>query len=217
MKRSSLVKRLVSQGVIAVVRAKDCDEAENIVNALVLGGVKGIEVTFTIPQAQNVLSNLSKIYTDDESVIIGAGTVLDEVTARIAILSGAKFIVSPCFDQNIAKLCNLYQIPYLPGCETITEMKQALEYGCDIVKLFPGSVFGPSYIKAIKAPLPHIEIMPTGGVNIDNMKEWFDNGAICVGAGGNLVKVDSDNDFTKITSVAKQWISKFNEIQNSLK
>ncbi len=100
------------------------------------------------------MKDLSRQYEDDSNIVIGAGTVLDAVTARIAILAGAQFVVSPSFDTETARLCNLYQIPYMPGCMTVTEIKQALESGVDIIKLFPGSAFGPDYVKAIKAPLP---------------------------------------------------------------
>ena len=147
----------------------------------------GLELTFTVPQADEVIRELSETYQDSPEVIVGAGTVLDAVTARLAIMAGADYIVSPTFDQETAEICNLYQIPYLPGCMTITEMKQALKSGVDIIKLFPGSAYGPSIIPAFKAPLPQLNIMPTGGVSLDNMADWFEAGVITVGVGGNLL------------------------------
>ena len=144
-----------------------------ISEACVKGGIQGIEVTFTVQSADEVIKELVSVYKTNEKVVIGAGTVLDATTARIAILAGAQFIVSPAFDEETAKLCNLYQIPYMPGCMTITEMKTALEAGVDIVKLFPGNAFGPGFIKAVKAPLPQVNIMPTGGVSLDNVEEWI--------------------------------------------
>ena len=143
-------------------------------------------------------------------MIIGAGTVLDAATARIAILAGAEFIVSPAFDKETAKLCNLYQIPYMPGCMTITEMTTAMQYGADIIKLFPGSAFGPSFVKAVKAPLPQANIMPTGGVSLDNMEEWFKNGVIAVGAGGKLASGTDE----EIIATAQAFRKKLLEIRS---
>ncbi len=161
----------------------------------------GLELTFTVPQADEVIRELSETYQDSPEVIVGAGTVLDAVTARLAIMAGADYIVSPTFDQETAEICNLYQIPYLPGCMTITEMKQALKSGVDIIKLFPGSAYGPSIIPAFKAPLPQLNIMPTGGVSLDNMADWFEAGVITVGVGGNLLAPAATGDFEKVTEV----------------
>ena len=146
--------------------------------------------------------------------VIGAGTVLDATSARLAIMAGAGYIVSPTFDAAIAKLCNLYQIPYLPGCSTMTEMQRAIEAGSDIVKLFPASVAGPSMIKAVKAPFPQLNIMPTGGVSLDNLDQWFAAGAVCVGAGGNLVGPGATGDYDRVTENAKKYIKRLNEIRS---
>jgi 2-dehydro-3-deoxyphosphogluconate aldolase / (4S)-4-hydroxy-2-oxoglutarate aldolase len=138
MKRMEILKRLEKAGVIAVVRGKDHTEAVQASEAILAGGIKGIEVTFTVPNAQAVIQELAETYRDrEEEAVIGAGTVLDAMTARLAIMAGAEFIVSPSFDQETAEICNLYQIPYLPGCMTITEIQQALKSGADIIKLFP--------------------------------------------------------------------------------
>ena len=111
--------------------------------------------------------------------VLGAGTVLDAETARHAILYGAKFVVSPHFSEEVATVCNRYGIPYLPGCMTIREMVKALESGCDILKLFPANNFDPSFIKSVKGPLPHVQIMPTGGINASNMQEWLRSWCSC--------------------------------------
>ena len=145
--------------------------------------------------------------------MIGAGTVLDATTARLAIMAGAAFIVSPCFDIETAKICNLYQIPYLPGCMTINEMKEALKAGADIVKLFPGSAFGPKIVGAFKAPLPQLNIMPTGGVSLENMADWFKAGVVAVGVGGNLLAPLKNEDYPAITKVAGQYMAKLQEIR----
>ena len=123
------------------------------------------------------------------------------------ILNGAKFIVSPGFSEEVAKMCNLYQVPYMPGCMTFTEMTKALEYGVDLIKLFPGSLPGPSYVKAIHGPLPQANIMPTGGVSLDNIADWFAAGVFAVGAGSNLVKGSHD----EIVEQSKKYLAKIAE------
>jgi len=213
MKRVSILNRLEKTGVVAVVRGATKEEAVQASHAIVAGGLKGIELTFTVPQADEVIRELAVAYKDQPEVVVGAGTVLDAITARLAILSGAEFIVSPNFDKETAELCNLYQIPYLPGCMTITEMKEALKSGADIIKLFPGNAYGPNIISAFKAPMPHLNLMPTGGVSLANMQEWFDAGVIAVGVGGNLLAPAATGDFAKVTEVARQYAEKFAEIK----
>ena len=213
MKRVELLQAIEAAGVIAVVRAKDKEEAIKAVDAIVAGGMYGIELTFTVPQADEVIKELAAKYADRPEVVVGAGTVLDAVTARLAIMAGAKFIVSPTFDQATAEMCNLYQIPYTPGCMTITEMQTAMKAGVDIVKLFPGSAYGPSIVKGFKAPFPFLNIMPTGGVSLDNMEAWFKAGVVTVGVGGNLLAPLATGDFDQITEVAKQYVAKFKAIK----
>lgn len=213
MKRVAILNRLEKTGVVAVVRGATKEEALQASHAIVAGGLKGIELTFTVPNADEVIRELAAVYKDQPEVVVGAGTVLDAITARLAILAGAEFIVSPNFDKETAEICNLYQIPYLPGCMTITEMKEALKSGADIIKLFPGSAYGPSIISGFKAPMPHLNLMPTGGVSLANMKEWFDAGVIAVGVGGNLLAPAATGDFDKVTEVARQYAEKFAEIK----
>ena len=135
-----------------------------------------------------MLEALAKTYGDRN--IIGAGTVLDPYTARIAMLSGAQFIVSPHFDPEIAVICNRYRCPYFAGVMTVTEAISAMDAGVDILKLFPGSAFGPSFIKALHGPLPQARIMPTGGVSLDNVADWIKSGAVAIGVGSDLTKGD---------------------------
>lgn len=208
MKKINVLTKIAECGVVAVVRADSKEEAVNISEACVKGGIQGIEVTFTVKGADEVIKELTSVYENNNNVIIGAGTVLDAATARIAILAGAQFVVSPTFDEDTAKLCNLYQVPFMPGCMTITEMKRALEAGADIVKLFPGNAFGPEFVKAVKAPLPQVNIMPTGGVDLDNVEQWIKNGSVAVGVGGNLVAPAKTGEFDLITEYAKQYIHK---------
>jgi 2-dehydro-3-deoxyphosphogluconate aldolase / (4S)-4-hydroxy-2-oxoglutarate aldolase len=208
MKKINILSKVTECGVVAVVRADSKEEAVKISEACVRGGIQGIEVTFTVQGADEVIKELASMYKDHSNVVIGAGTVLDSTTARIAILAGAEFVVSPAFDEETAKLCNLYQVPYMPGCMTITEIKRALEAGVDIVKLFPGNAFGPDFVKSVKAPLPQVNIMPTGGVDLDNVEQWIKNGCVAVGVGGNLVAPAKTGEYEKITEYAKQYVAK---------
>ena len=204
MKKQEILKQLTDSLVVAVVRATSTEQAVKISNACIEGGIKAIEVTFTVDYAHDVIKGLKKEVGN--SLLIGAGTVLDSETARVAILNGADFIVSPAFDLETAKLCNRYQVPYLPGCMTITEMIHAMEAGADIVKLFPGSLPGPSYVKAVKGPLPQANIMPTGGVSLANIKDWFNAGVVAVGVGGELTAPAKTGDYEKVKENAIAFI-----------
>jgi len=213
MKRVDILSRLEKTGVVAVVRGATKEEALKVSHAIIEGGMTGIELTFTVPQAAEVIKELVGIYGDRPDIVIGAGTVLDAVTARLAIMAGAQYVVSPSFNRETAELCNLYQVPYLPGCMTITEVQEALKSGADIVKLFPGSVYGPSIISAFMAPMPQVSIMPTGGVNLDNMADWFKAGAVTVGVGGDLLAPATFGDFQKVTETARLYMAKLKEIK----
>lgn len=205
MEKFETLKRIEDVGVVAVVRAENEEKAKNIAYACMDGGIDSIEIAFTVPGAHKVIEALIEEFGND--LLVGAGTVLDSETARIAILSGAKYIVSPAFDLDTAKLCNRYQIPYMSGCMTLTEMIQAMEAGVDIIKVFPGSAFGPSIIKAIKGPLPQANLMPTGGVSLENVDQWIKNGCIAVGVGGALTKGSKED----ITATAKKFVEKVKE------
>lgn len=205
MQKYDYLNRLINTGCVAVVRGDDADEAVKTVDAVIAGGVTGIELTFTVPHADKALDELSEKYGDREDVLIGAGTVLDPATARLAIIAGAKFIVSPSFNADVAKICNLYSIPYTPGCFTPTEIQTALEAGVDLVKVFPGSVAGPAMVKALHGPFPQLAIMPTGGVSLDNLETWFDAGVTLVGAGSNLTAAAKTGDYAGVTATAKKY------------
>ncbi|MBM7689183.1 bifunctional 2-keto-4-hydroxyglutarate aldolase/2-keto-3-deoxy-6-phosphogluconate aldolase [Enterococcus ureilyticus] len=213
MKRVDILSRLEKAGVIAVVRGATKEEAVKASQAIIKGGMTGIELTFTVPQAEEVIRELAKEYKNQSDIVIGAGTVLDEVTARFAIMAGAEYIVSPSFNAKTAEICNLYQVPYLPGCMTITEVQEALKSGADIVKLFPGSAYGPTIISAFMAPMPQASIMPTGGVNLENMADWFKAGAVAVGIGGDLLAPAAVGDFQKVSEKASQYAAKLKEIK----
>ncbi|MFT8315665.1 MAG: bifunctional 4-hydroxy-2-oxoglutarate aldolase/2-dehydro-3-deoxy-phosphogluconate aldolase [Clostridium sp.] len=213
IEKFNTLSRIEEVGVVAVVRAESEDEAVKISKACIEGGIPAIEVTFTVPGADKVITSLKNKFSKEE-LIVGAGTVLDSETARIAILAGAQYIVSPGFDLESAKLCNRYQIPYMAGCMTITEMIKALEAGTDIIKLFPGSAFGPSMVKNVKAPLPQVPIMPTGGVSLENVDQWIKNGCIAVGVGGQLIEGAKTGNYELITETAKKFVEKVRAARN---
>lgn len=207
MLKGKTIDKILECGVVAVVRATSEEEAIKISDACIAGGIVGIEVTFTVPGAEKVINALVNKFGSDK-LLVGAGTVLDAVTARVAILNGAAFIVSPGFDKEVAEVCNLYQVPYMPGCFTITEMVTAMKAGVDVIKLFPGSAGSPSYVKAVKGPLPQVNIMPTGGVNLDNVDQWIKSGCVAVGAGSDLTGPAKKGDYAGVTELAKQFVSK---------
>ena len=210
IKRNTL-RALKECGVVAVVRGNSKEVGVEISKACVKGGVKALEVTYTNKFANDIIKELSEIYEGQDDVVIGAGTVLDAETARAAMLAGAKYIVSPAFDLETAKICNRYKVPYLPGIMTINEIITAHEAGVDFVKLFPGSAFGQGYVKAIKGPLPYANIMVTGGVNIDNLDSWIKAGVDAVGIGGELNKLGEEGKFDEITAICEQYMAKLHE------
>lgn len=207
MSKIETISKIKEIGIVPVVRANSQDQAKEFCKGLVDGGINILEVTFTIPNAIEVFKNLKNELS--ENTLIGAGTVLDSTTARLAIMNGAEFIVSPSFDKEVAKLCNRYNIAYISGCLTPTEMLTAYENGVDIIKLFPASLTGPSYVKAIHGPYPHFQIMPTGGVSLENIEQWFKAGVVAVGAGSNLVKGTKE----EITKKAKEYLEKIKEVR----
>jgi 2-dehydro-3-deoxyphosphogluconate aldolase/(4S)-4-hydroxy-2-oxoglutarate aldolase len=206
----TILQKIMDSGLVAVVRAESAEQAKKITDACIKGGVAAIEITFTVPGAADVIKELTNTYKSGE-IIIGAGTVLDAETARIAILAGAQYVVSPYVDLDTIKLCNRYQIPVMPGAITVKDIVAAMEAGADIVKVFPGEMVGPSYVKSIKGPIPQAPLMPTGGVSLDNVGEWIKNGCVAVGVGGNLTAGAKKGDYESITTVAKQFIAKIKE------
>jgi 2-dehydro-3-deoxyphosphogluconate aldolase/(4S)-4-hydroxy-2-oxoglutarate aldolase len=208
----SILAKIIDSKLVAVIRAENCDQAKKIVDACLQGGVSAIEITYTVPGATKVIEELAKTYQLNE-MIIGAGTVLDPETARIAILAGAQYVVSPCLNPETLKLCNRYQIPCLPGIMTLESAVHAMELGADILKVFPGEAFGPKIIKSIKGPLPQANLMPTGGVDIHNVSEWIKAGAIAVGVGGSLTAGAKNGDYNSITKLAKEFLQKIKEDQ----
>ncbi|WP_270179783.1 bifunctional 2-keto-4-hydroxyglutarate aldolase/2-keto-3-deoxy-6-phosphogluconate aldolase [Alkalihalobacillus sp. CinArs1] len=186
MKKTQTLTSLVETGVVAVLRGNR-EEVLKVAKAAVEGGIKAIEITMTVPGAIDLIKEMKTLSWAEEA-IIGLGTVLDRETAVSGIHAGAAFIVSPHFNEDIVKACHRYQVPVMPGVISVKEAVQALEAGCDIVKLFPGDLGGPKHIKNLKGPLPQLNVMPTGGVDENNIKDWFEAGAVAVGIGSHLTK-----------------------------
>ncbi len=214
MKKFEILKELTDSGVVAVIRANSKEEGMKIIEAVMVGGIKAVEITMTVPYAVDIIKDLAKHYGD--KLIIGAGTVLDAETARACILAGSKYVVSPCFNEASARLCNRYGIPYLSGVMTPTEAVRAMEFGVDILKVFPGSAFGPRIIKDFRGPLPQGNFMPTGGVSIDNVSEWIKNGAVAVGVGGSLTAPAKSGDFEGVSKNARAFLDAVAEARASL-
>ena len=203
MKKYDVLKQIKEEKIVGIIRVDSVEKAEKTLDALYEGGLKVVELTFTIPYAHTILAALTQKYAG--KMVIGAGTILDEATARIAILSGAEFLVTPTVNVEVIKLANRYGIPCLSGINTPTELVAALENGVDVVKLFPASNFKPGIIKDLKAPFPNAEIMPTGGVSLANIKEWIAAGAYACGVGGELVAGAKTGDYASIVKTAKAF------------
>jgi 2-dehydro-3-deoxyphosphogluconate aldolase / (4S)-4-hydroxy-2-oxoglutarate aldolase len=207
--KTEVLSKIVESGLVAVIRAEGPEQASRMAEACAQGGAAALEITFTVPGASKVIEHLAKEFRG--KILVGAGTVLDPETARIAILAGAEFVVSPAVSTATARLCNRYRVPYMPGAATMGEVIGALECGADIVKVFPGEVLGPAFVKAVKGPLPQAQLMPTGGVGIENVAEWIKAGSVAVGVGGNLTAGAKTGDFASITSLARQFVEKIKE------
>ncbi len=215
MDKEQVLTRIQDCGIVAVVRAETTDEAERIVDACMEGGVAAIELTFTVPHADKVIESLANKYKP-EDIILGAGTVMDAATARIAMLSGAQYIVSPYFDLDTVKMCNRYRVAVMPGIMTVREGVMAMEAGADILKVFPGDLYGPKIIKDIKGPIPYAKMMPTGGVDVNNVGEWIKAGAVAVGAGSSLIAGAKTGDYALITETAKKFVANIKEARAQL-
>ncbi|MEN2983626.1 MAG: bifunctional 4-hydroxy-2-oxoglutarate aldolase/2-dehydro-3-deoxy-phosphogluconate aldolase [Dictyoglomaceae bacterium] len=206
MGREETLERIIDCGVVAVIRVDSSEELLNISKALKEGGVIGIELTMTTPGALNILPEISKIM--GKEIVLGVGTVLDPETARLAILAGAEFVVSPVLKPEIIKICHRYDKVAIPGAYTPTEILTAWEEGGDVIKVFPASSLGPQFIKDIHGPMPYIRLSPTGGVSLENVGEFIKAGACFVGVGGNLVdkKLVSEKKWDLLTERAQKFI-----------
>ena len=200
-----ILDELKASGVVAVVRGKSHEEARGYMEACLKGGIKSLELTYTIPN----VCELIKEYSSHAEALIGVGSVLNGKMASDAIEAGAKYVVSPGYSEEVNKVCKEMNVLYLPGCMTVSEIMKAMDAGNKMIKLCPGDVFGAKYVKAIKAPIPNVEIMPTGGVSVDNIEEWFANGVSCVGVGSSLIKGSLED----IENTAKAFMKKMEKIR----
>lgn len=206
MNKAKIIERMLHPGVVAVIRADSSEQLLHVAKALREGGVTAMEVTMTTPNALQVIENVTKELGD--SILMGVGTVLDEATARLAILAGAQFVVTPVMKPEVIALCNRYSKPIVAGAYTPTEALSAHEAGADFIKIFPADGLGPNYIKALKAPLPQLEIIPTGGVDVNTAGDFIRAGCAAVAAGSSLVSKDilKTGDWGRLTDLSKQFV-----------
>ena len=204
-KKEENLKLMSESGIISVIRAESSTELFQVASALKEGGIKVVEVTMTTPDALEVIKEISGRFK--EEILIGVGTVLDPETARAAILAGAEFIVCPTLNKEVITLAHRYSKVVIPGAFTPTEILTAWEVGADLVKVFPAGVGGPSYIKSLKGPLPQIPLVPTGGVDLDNVASFIEVGAFAVGVGSSLVKKEflKEKNFEGLIEFSKKF------------
>ena len=208
MKKEQVLAKMKEDCLVAVVRAKDLEQGEKVVDAIIAGGINFIEIIMTMDEGNPVefIAKMAEKYRDNKDVVIGAGTVLDPETARAVILAGANYVVSPGLNADTIRMCNRYRVPMLPGVMTPTEAITALECGCDVIKIFPGNIMGPAAISSFKGPLPQGEFMPSGGVDVDNVDKWIKAGAYAVGTGSSLTKGAKTGDFAAVTAKAQEFV-----------
>ena len=199
MFKADTIKRIKETGIMGVVRVETIEEGMKIAQACLDGGVDVIEISYTNSNAGDVIKALKEKYKNE--LLVGAGTVLDATTARLAIMDGAEFIIAPTFSKEVSDMANLYQVAYAPGCTTYTEMMEALKAGAAYIKAFPiSNYYGPNLAKVFKVPFPDMPILSSGGATIENLHEWVENGIDCIGIGGLLTKGSSE----EITANAKK-------------
>jgi 2-dehydro-3-deoxyphosphogluconate aldolase/(4S)-4-hydroxy-2-oxoglutarate aldolase len=205
--RAEIVRQIEQLGVVAVIRLRDPGKLRAVVDALTAGGVKALEVTMTVPGAVDLIRGLAPALP--EGFLLGAGTVLNATIAHAVIGAGAQFVISPVFRREVIAACHEHDVPAMPGCFTPTEILEAHDAGADIVKVFPATTLGPQYIKDVRAPLPQVKLMPTGGVSPENAGEWIRAGAVAVAAGSQVLdtKAIESGRFEVITENARRIVA----------
>ncbi|MFP3719408.1 bifunctional 2-keto-4-hydroxyglutarate aldolase/2-keto-3-deoxy-6-phosphogluconate aldolase [Niallia circulans] len=206
MDKIEVLAKMKEEKIVAVIRAQNIEQGLHVSEAIRQGGIKFLELTMTIPGALDVIKKLADTYAG-EDVIVGAGTVLDPETARLAILAGAKFIVGPNLSPEVITMCHRYRVAVMPGVMSPTEALTAIELGADVIKVFPGGAFGPSIVKDFKGPLPQGNFMPSGGVTVENAAEWIKNGAYAIGTGSSLTKGAATGDYEAVTREAEKFVA----------
>ncbi len=203
MKKYQILSALHKEKIIGVIRINNPNAAEKSFEALLKGGIKSVELTFTVPFAHSILERVKRAFNN--SLYIGAGTILDSESARIAILSGADYLLTPSLNTEVIKTGNRYGIPVISGIASATEAVHAIEMGCDVVKIFPANQFNYDVISSLKGPLPNLEVIPTGGIDLGNLVDWLKAGAFAVGVGGELTYGAANGDFKLVTETAKKF------------
>lgn len=208
---SELMNTMKDNYIFAVIRGDSEKDACEISKAAVNGGIKNIEVTFSTPNAAEAMKYLIHEYENDDTVVVGAGTVMTTKQAQAAYDVGAQFLVSPHFSEAIADFAVKNKINYIPGCATVTEIVRAMDAGCEIIKVFPGGQLGPSFIKNVHGPIPEVNLMPSGGVSIDNIKEWKNCGAVAVGVGSALSRKVDEKGYESVSEISRKFINALEE------
>jgi 2-dehydro-3-deoxyphosphogluconate aldolase/(4S)-4-hydroxy-2-oxoglutarate aldolase len=185
IRKYEVLQKIEDTGVVGIIRVDDIEYGVMAAEAIFSGGIPVIEVSMTHRGAVEIMAQMTARLRG-KGLLLGAGTVADPETARACMLAGAEFIFAHCFSEDVARICNRYQIPYIPGVGTVTEIMKAFECGSDIVKVFPGDVLGPKFVKAARGPVPEAKMLAVGGVSAENLKEWFDAGVSGVGLGSAL-------------------------------
>ena len=213
--RSDIVRQIEELGVVAVIRLRDAGRLRAVVDALMAGGIKALEVTMTVPGAVDLIRGLAP--TLPEGFLLGAGTVLNASIAHAVIGAGAQFVISPVFRREVIAACHEHDVPAMPGCFTPTEILEAHDAGADIVKVFPATTLGPQYIKDVRVPLPQVKLMPTGGVSPENAGDWIRAGAVAVAAGSQVLdaKAIESGRFEVITERARRIVASVAEARGT--
>ncbi len=215
MQKTEILDKIKTTGIVPVIRAENAESAIKITEAVKAGGINVIEITMTVPGAIEVIAQLTDRYRDQDEIVVGAGSVLDAETAINVILAGAQFVVGPALNREMITAVNRYQKPVIPGAMTPTEVVTALEAGADVVKIFPAALFGPKIIKAIKGPIPQAKLLPTGGVNHNNVREWIEAGSFAVGAGSAIVKGAAEGDYSAVEKSASRFVELIAEVRGN--
>ncbi len=201
-----ILDKLKDNYIFAVIRGKSAEDALEIARHAIKGGIYNMEITYTTPDASEVIKQLKAEFSEDDKVVIGAGTVMTLELAKEAVVAGADFLVSPHYDKEIQRYALSEEVLYFPGCGTVTEIVQAMNGGAKIIKCFPGGVLGPNFIKDVHGPIPNVDLMPSGGVSIDNIATWKQNGACAVGVGSALAADVKEKGYESVVAKAQEFV-----------
>lgn len=211
--KNDVLKTVLDDRIIAVLRASDSVIARKLADAAIRGGINIIEITMTVPGALDVIRGMISDYPEDK-ITVGAGTVLDPETARLAILAGAEFIVSPHFNPDIVRMCHRYRIACMAGAMSVQEIANVMESGADLIKIFPAGLFGPDIIREIKGPFPQAMMIPSTGVTLDNLGEWFEVGVVAVFVSSEIsAEALEKSDLSILEKKAREYVKLIKEIK----